>query len=99
ELAAAAGTLVRAVEYLAVDIVLALVGRAIAPTHRGGAPVPFELGILPLIGHRAAVEVVHDPRLSALLEGVQDPAQECVGLGAEADAAQGDHAVGRVAHP
>src|SRR6516225_11314387 len=64
---AAADPLVRAVEYLAVDIVLALVGRAVAPSHRGGAPVPFELGILPLIGHWAAVEVVHDPRLPALL--------------------------------
>src|SRR5947207_1017667 len=38
ELSAAAGPLVRAVEYLAVDIVLALVGRAVAPSHRGGTP-------------------------------------------------------------
>src|SRR5215831_2953963 len=68
ELTAAARPLVRAVEYLAVDIVLALVGRAIAPTHRDGAPIAFELGILPLIGHQAAVKVVHDPWLPALLE-------------------------------
>src|SRR5215469_10117275 len=35
EPAAAADPLVRAVEYLAIDIVLALVGRAVAPSHRG----------------------------------------------------------------
>jgi hypothetical protein len=99
ELPAAAGPLVRAVEYLAVDIMLALVGRAVAPSHRGGTPVAFELGILPFVGHRAAVEVVHDPRLPALLEGVQHPAQERVGLGAEADPAQGEHGEGRVANP
>jgi hypothetical protein len=56
--------------------VLALAGRAVAPSHRGGVPAAFELGILPLIGHRAAVKVVHDPRPPALLEGIQDPAQE-----------------------
>src|SRR5262249_20215408 len=99
ELPAAADPLVRAVKYLAVDIVLALVGRAVAPSHRGRAPVALELRILALIGHRAAVEVVHDPWPPALLEGVQDPAQKRVGLSAEADAAQGEHGVGRVANP
>src|SRR5262252_1978845 len=56
ELPAAVGPLVRAVEYLAVDIVLALVGRAVAPSHRGGTPVAFELGILPLVRDWAAVK-------------------------------------------
>src|SRR5215469_15426783 len=82
-----AGPLVGTVEDLPVDVVLALVGRAVPPPCRGGPAVTLQLAVFPFSRYLAAVEVVHDPRLAALLEGVQHPAEERMGLPAEADPA------------
>jgi hypothetical protein len=70
------------------EVVLTLVGGPIAPANRRRAPIPGKLGVFPFIGHRPAGEGVHDPRPPALLKRIQDPTEECVGLVAEADAAQ-----------
>src|SRR5262245_37854686 len=54
EPSASADPLVRAVEHLAVDVVLALVGGAVSPAHRGRAPVALQLAVDALVWHRAA---------------------------------------------
>ena len=86
ELAAAADPLVGAVEHLAIDVVLTLIDRTVAPAHRCGIPVPGKLRVLPLIGHRTAGERVHDPEPPALFERIQDPTEERVGLVSKSDA-------------
>src|SRR5262249_55164915 len=91
--------LVRAVQHLAIDVMLTLVGRAVAPSHRSRAAITLEFPVLEFLRYRTAVDGVHDPRLSALIEGVQAPAEKGVRLVHEADPAQREHRVGCVADP
>ena len=90
---------VRAVEHFSVHVVLALVGGAVAPPHRRGCPIPLELGILPLVGHLAVGDLVHDPRRARALEGVEHPAEEPADLVFAPDAAQRPHRERRVPNP
>src|SRR5262245_49237259 len=63
--AAASYPLVGAVQHLAVDVVLALIGGTVAPARRTGSPVAFELTVLAFLRYRIAVQRVHDSRPAA----------------------------------
>src|SRR5262245_26962092 len=99
ERATRANPLIRAVENLAIQIVLALVGRAVAPADWRRAAVAFQLGIVALIWHRLALDVIHDSRLTTPFEGIQHPTEERTSFVVETDPSEGIDGEGRIANP
>src|SRR5262249_4425740 len=99
KLSTALDPLVRAIEDLAINIMLALVGSPVAPPNWPRPAISLDLTVLPFFGNRIAVKGVHDPRRPTPLERVEDPAKEAVGLVDETDAAHGEDSERRIANP
>src|SRR5215510_5806057 len=97
--ATAAHPLIRAIEDLAVHVVLALVGRPVPPSNGGRPSVTFQLGVLALIGNSVALDVIHDPGLTAAFEGIEHPSQERTGLVLETNPSERVDGKGRIADP
>src|SRR5262245_48884986 len=85
ERATTAHPLIRAVEDLAIHVVLTLVGRPIAPANRRRTAIAFQLVILTLIGHSVTLDVIHDPGSTGAFESIQNPSQKRTRLVFETD--------------
>src|SRR5262245_30201314 len=77
--------LIRAVEDLAIHIVLSLVSRPVSPANGRRAAIALQLGVLALIGNRVTLNVIHDPGATATFEGIEHPSQKRTSLVMEAD--------------
>src|SRR5262245_38412770 len=99
ENAAAAHPLIRAVEDLAIHVVLTLVGRSIPPANGGRTAVAFQFGVMTLIGHSVTLDVIHDSGATAAFERVQNPSQKRASLVAETDPSECIDGEGRVSNP
>ena len=89
------------VQHLAVDVELALVGRAVADPDRAGAAVALQVGKLALAAVRVAVDAVEDLRPGAVvpLVGQPQPADEVERLVVVADRHQREEGKRAVAQP
>src|SRR5215510_4333277 len=99
EQAAAAHPLIRAVEDLAIHVVLTLVGRPVPPANWRRPAVAFQLGVLTLIGHSVTLDVIHDSGSTAAFEGIQNPPQKRTSLVTETDPSECVDGEGRVSDP
>src|SRR5262245_29837772 len=99
ERATAPYPLIRAVEDLAIYVVLTLVGRPVAPANGRRTAIAFQLGILTLVGHSVTLDVVHDPRPTSAFEGIQNPSEKRTSLVIETDPSECVDGEGCVANP
>src|SRR5687768_3769211 len=97
--AVVAGPLIRAIEDLSEDVVLALRGRAVAPPDGPGATVALEFAILAFGRGLTAVQVVQDMGTPVPLHGVEDPAQKAPRLAPEAHPVERVHGERGIADP
>src|SRR5215813_10117167 len=88
ERAATADPLIRAVEDLAIHVVLPLVGRPIPPANGRRTTVAFQLGVLTLIGYSVTLDVIHDPGSTGAFEGIPYPPQKRTSLVIETDSSE-----------
>src|SRR5215510_9815765 len=99
ERATGAHPLICAVEDLAIHVVLALVGRAVAPANGCRMPVAFQLGVLALSGHRVTFNVIHDSRLTGAFARITNPPEKRPRLVVETDPSERVDGERRIADP
>src|SRR5215510_13328433 len=99
ERATTAHPLIRAVEDLAIHVVLTLIGCPVPPANGGRTAVAFQLGIGTLIGYGVPLDVIHDSRSTAAFESIQNPPQKRTCLVTETDPSKCVDGKGRVSDP
>src|SRR5262249_42015004 len=90
---------ISAIENLAVDVVLDLFGRRVAPSHRARATIAFEPLVRKLRRRGAAVQVIDSSGTTASLDRIQRPTEKPQRLLRAADAIERVYRERRVAQP